>query len=128
MNPSCRRALAALVLILALVVAGLLVAAWATLPLDRTAITIDGDRFSLADLTGTHTVVFFFIAIAAVVFAVLFALAAGAFGLGLGALGLAFGGLVAVGTLALVAAPFVLLAWLVWRLVRSPPAPRAIHS
>ena len=128
MNPSCKRALAALLLIVTLAVVGLMVAAWTMLPLDRTAITVDGDRFSLADLTGTHAVVFLVVAVAAVVFAVLVALAAGAFGLGLGVLGLAFGGFVALGTLALVAAPFVLFAWLVWRIVRSRPAPQPIRS
>ncbi len=127
MSPSWRRALTIVLLAVTLVVAALMVAAWTMLPLDRTAIVIDGDRFSLADLTGTHTAVFFVIAVAVVVFIVLIAIGAGAFGLGLGVLGLAFGGLVTVGTLALVAAPFALVLWLIWRLVRSRPVPLPIR-
>jgi hypothetical protein len=128
MSPSWKRALTMLLLVVTLVVAGLMVAAWSMLPLDRTAIVIDGDRFSLADLTGTHAIVFFVIAVAAVVFAVMVAIAACAFGLGLGALGLAFGGLVTLGTLALVAAPFALVVWLLWRLLRSRRAPTPIRA
>ena len=121
MSPSWRRALTILLLTLTLVVAALMITAWAMLPLDRTAITIDGERFSLADLTGTHAAVAFVIAVAAVVFSLVVAIMAAVFGLGLGAVGLAFGGLVAAGSLALVVAPFALVLWLMWRLVRSRP-------
>jgi hypothetical protein len=123
MSRAWRRAFGILLLILTLVVAALMVTAWTLLPLDRTSISIDGDTFSLADLTGTHTLVFFVIAVAAVVFALVVALACGALGLGLGAIGLAFGIVVTLGSLALVAAPFAFAIWLVWRLVRSSPAP-----
>ena len=128
MSRPWRRAAGILLLILALVVAALMVTAWTMLPLDRTSISIDGDTFSLADLTGTHTLVLFVIAVAAVVFALVVALACGALGLGLGALGLAFGIVVTLGTLALVAAPFAFAVWLVWRLVRPSPAPLPARS
>ena len=121
MSPSWRRVLTILLLTLTAVVAALMIAAWTMLPLDGTAITIDGERFSLADLTGRHAAAVFVIALAAVVFGLVVALVATVFGLGLGAVGLAFGGLVAAGTLALVAAPFALVLWLMWRLVRSRP-------
>ena len=129
MNPSWKRALTLLLLVLSLVVAGLMVAAWTMLPLDQTALTIDGERFSLADLTGTHALVFFVVAVAAVVFALVVALLAGVFGLGLGVIGLAFGLAVTLGALALVASPFILLAWLLWRTVRSrPSAPMVVRT
>ncbi len=128
MSPSWKRALTILLLVVTLVVAGLMVAAWSMLPLAHTSITFDGERFSLADLAGTHAVIFFVIAVAAIVFAVMVAIAAGAFGLGLGILGLAFGGLVTVATLALVAAPFALVLWLLWRLVRSRRTPVSIRT
>ena len=123
MSRSWTRAIGILLLILTLVVAMLVATAWTMLPLDRTSISIDGDTFSLADITGTHTLVFFVIAVAAVVFALVVALACGALGLGLGAIGLAFGIVVTIGSLALVAAPFAFAVWLVWRLLRAAPAP-----
>ena len=123
MSRSWTRAIAILLLILTLVVVMLMATAWTMLPLDRTSISIDGDTFSLVDIIGTHTLVFFVIAVAAVVFALVVALACGALGLGLGAIGLAFGIVVTLGTLALVAAPFAFAVWLVWRLLRSSPAP-----
>ncbi|MEO7115745.1 MAG: hypothetical protein ABIZ18_07785 [Caldimonas sp.] len=128
MSPSWKRALVILLLVVTLVVAGLMVAAWSMLPLAHTSITFDGDRFSLADLASTHAVVFFAIAVVAVVFAVMVAIAAGAFGLGLGLLGLAFGGLVTVGTLALVAAPFALVVWLLWRLTHPRASTTPIRT
>ena len=121
MNPSWKRGLTILMLIVILVAVGLLATAWSMFPLDRTSVTIDGESFSLADLGAAHSIVVFVVALAAVVFAVLVALAAGAFGLGVGALGLAFGLAVTVGVLALVASPFLLFAWLMWRLVRARP-------
>ena len=75
MSRPWRRAIGILLLILTLVVAALMATAWMTLPLDRTTISIDGDTFSLADLTGTHALVFFVVAVAAVVFALVLALA-----------------------------------------------------
>ncbi len=122
MSSSWKRALTILLLTLIAVVAGLMVAAWTMLPLDQAALTIEGERFSLADLSGTHAVVFFVIAVAAVVFALVVAIMAGALGLGLGVVGLAFGLAVAIGSLALVASPFIFFVWLVWRLVRTRPA------
>ncbi len=124
MRTAWPRAVAVLLLIFVLVVALVLAAAWAAIPFDGTTITVDGETFRLADLTGSHPVVFFTIAVAAVVFALLVALSATAFGLGLGALGLAFGLLVTLGTVALVAAPFALALWLLWRLARPRPATR----
>ena len=128
MSRPWRRAFGILLLILTLVVAALLVAGWTMLPLDSTAITIDGETFSLADLTGTHAVVFFVVAVAAVVFALVVALAAGAFGLGLGALGLAIGMAVTLGVLTLVASPFLLFVWLLWRALRTRRAPVVAHT
>jgi hypothetical protein len=128
MSPTWKRALGILLLILTLVVVALMATAWALLPLDRTAITIDGDTFSLADLTGGHAIIFFVVAVAVVVFALVLAITAGALGLGLGVIGLAFGLVVTLGTLALVAAPFAFVVWLVWRLVRTASAPAPARS
>ncbi len=129
MNPSWKRALTILLLTVTVIVAGLMVAAWSMLPLDRTAVTIEGETFSLADLTGTDAIVFFVIAVAAVVFAVMVAIAAGAFGLGVGALGLALGLAITLAALAFVASPFIVFAWLAWRALRHRPvAPRIVST
>ena len=127
MSPSWKRALTALVLVVALVVAGLLAAAWSMLPLDGTALVLDGERFSLADLHGTRAALFSAVVVAVVVAVVSAAIVAGVVGLGVGLLSLAFGGVVVVGTLAIVALPFALAAWLVWRLVRARPAPLVVR-
>ena len=123
MSPSWRRALGIVLLILTLMVAALMVAAWTLLPLDHTSITIGGETYSLADLSGTNVVAFFVIAVVVVVFALVAAIGATVFGLGIGALGVAFGLVVTIGTLALVASPFALVIWLVWRFVRTRSAP-----
>ena len=128
MSPSLKRVLAILLLVLMLVVAGVIAAAWALLPLDSTVVTIDGERFAFGELSGTASVVFVVIAVAVVVFALVAAITAGVFGLGLGVLGLAFGGLVTLATLAFVAAPIVLVGWLIWRAARTRPAPVAMRS
>jgi hypothetical protein len=128
MSPTWKRALGILLLILTLVVVALMATAWALLPLDRTSVTIDGDTFALADLTGGHATIFFVVVVAVVVFALALALVAGAFGLGLGVIGLTFGLVVTIGTLALVAAPFAFVVWLVWRLVRTASAPVPARS
>jgi hypothetical protein len=123
MSPSWRRALGIMLLILTLLVAALMVAAWTLLPLDHTSITIDGETYSLADLSGTNVVAFFVITVVVVVFALVAAIGAAVFGLGIGVLGIAFGLVVTVGTLALVASPFALVIWLIWRFVRTRSAP-----
>ena len=128
MSLSWKRSLGILLLVLTLFVAALMVAAWTMLPLALTSITIDGETFSLADLTGTHAVAFFVFCVAVGVFALVAAIASAVFGLGLGAIGLAFGLVVTLGTLALVASPFALVVWLLWRLVRIRPAPVAARS
>ena len=128
MSRSWKRALTVLALILTVVVAALLATAWTVAPLDSTAITIDGDTFSLANLTGADAVVFFVVAVAALVFALVVALAAGAVGLGLGALGLALGLAVTLGVLTLVASPFLLFVWLLWRGLRTRRMPVPAHS
>jgi hypothetical protein len=123
MSPSWRRALGIVLLILTLMVAALMVAAWTLLPLDHTSITIGGETYSLADLSGTNVVAFFVIAVVVVVFALVAAIGAAVFGLGIGVLGVAFGLVVTIGTLALVASPFALVIWLIWRFVRTRAAP-----
>jgi hypothetical protein len=120
---SWNRALAMLVLVVAVVIAMLMAAAWTMLPLDNVALTVHGETFSLADLHGTSAVLFFVIAVAAVLFALVATVFAVVVGLCFGAMGLAIGLLATVASLALVAAPFALIVWLVWRIVRARPAP-----
>lgn len=120
---SWHRALALLLLVLAVTIAALIAAAWTILPLDNVSVTWHGETFSLADLHGMSAGLFFVVAVGAVVLAFLVVMAAVVVGLGFGAIALALGMLVAVASLALVAAPFALIAWLVWRLLRTRPAP-----
>jgi hypothetical protein len=122
-STSWSRAAAMLLLVLALVIAALLVAAWTILPLDDVGLTLNGETFSLADLHGTSAVLFFVATVAVVIFAFVAVMVAIVVGLGFGAIGLAIGLVAAIASLALVAAPFVLIAWLVWRALRSRPAP-----
>jgi hypothetical protein len=119
---SWHRAVALLLLVLAVMIAALIAAAWTVLPLDNIAVTWHGETFSLADLNGMSEVLFFIVAVGAVVLVFLAVMAAVIVGLGFGAIGLALGMAATVAALALVAAPFVLLAWLVWRLLRTRPA------
>ena len=100
----------------------LMALAWTMLPLDGVALRVHGESFSLADLQGTQAVLFFVLAVAAVVIGTLAVLAMIAVGLCLGALGLAVGLLATAGSLALVVAPFALVGWLLWRLLRTRPA------
>ncbi len=116
------RLLAILLFVLTIVVAVLLSSAWTLVPLEGVALTLHGQTFSLADLHGAQAILFFVLAVAGVVIAVVAALAMIAVGLAVGALGLALGVLTTIGSLALVAAPFALIGWLLWRLVRERPA------
>jgi hypothetical protein len=120
---SWHRVVALLLLALAVVIGALVAAAWAILPLDNVSVTWHGDTFSLADLHGTNALLFFIVVVAALLFALVAAMLAIVVGLGFGAIGMAVGTLAMVASLALVAAPFVLIAWLVWRLLRTRPAP-----
>jgi hypothetical protein len=117
------RALAILLLALIVVVTALMAAAWTMLPLEHTALTLHGETFSLADLQGWSAVLFFILAVAAVVIVLVVALALVVVVLGFGALGIAVGLLVTVAALALVAAPFALVVWAAWQLVRTRPTP-----
>jgi len=125
---SWSRAAAVLLLVFALVIAVLLAAAWAILPVDDIGLTLNGETFSLADLHGTSAVLFFVAAVAAVIFALVAAMVALAVGLCFGALGLAIGLVATIASLTLVAAPFALVAWLVWRALRPRPAPAITGS
>ena len=122
-STSWSRAAAMLLLVLALVIAALLVAAWTFLPLDDVGLTVHGETFSLADLHGTSAVLFFVAVVATGIFALVR-------GDGRGRRrpvlrrdrpGDRPGG--GDRALALVAAPFVLIGWLVWRALRTRPAP-----
>lgn len=117
------RGVAILLVSLFLVVSVVLAMAWYALPLEGITITADGETFSLVELIrGPRGVVLFFVAVAAVVVAIVAALTMAVVGLGFGALGLAFGLITALASLALVAAPFVLIGWLLWRLFHQRPS------
>ena len=122
------RALAIGLLMLTVVVTILMAAAWTTLPLDRVSLDLHGETFSLADLAGTHAFLFFVGAVAAVAIALVAAFALTVFGLCLGALGIAVGLVATIASLALVVAPFALIGWLLWRLLRGRPAPAIATS
>ena len=109
-------AAALLVLVIAIVVvAAAIAAAWAAWPLDGTTLWIDGEHFSLADLSGGHAAAAFAIALVAALVAVVV-------GIGFGVVGMAFGVLSAAASVALVLSPFVLVGWLLWRLLGNRSA------
>ena len=121
MNPWFRAA-AILLLVLAVVVAAVLAAAWAVLPLDGVTVTIDGETFSPADLSGAQLAAAFAIALVVSLAALIVGALAVAFALVVAALSVGVGVLATAASLALVALPFVLVGWLVWRLFRRPRA------
>ena len=122
------RAFAIGLVVLTAIVTLLMAAAWTALPLEHVAITLHGETFSLADLSGSSAVLVFVLAVTAVVLAVLAGLAAAVVGLSVGAIGVAFGLLVTVATLAVVASPFALIVWLIWRALRPRPAPAVVAA
>jgi len=123
MIASWTRAAAIALLVLTTLVAVLIAAAWSALPLDRYALHLDGETISLAELNGTRALLVFVGCVAAVVLAIVAALLMVIVGLGVGAVGVAIGLLVTAASVAMVVAPFVLVAWGVWRLVRGRPSP-----
>jgi hypothetical protein len=127
MNRWWSRAATALAL-LAMVVAALLAVAWLAFPLDGTTITIDGETFSLANLSGWQVVAIFAFGVAVALAALLVAAVAVLLALVVAVLGIAVGVLATVASLALVASPFLLIGWLVWRAVRKPRPAAAVAA
>ena len=83
-----------MMLVLVVVIGAAIAVLWLALPLDGTTISIDGESFSLANLSGGELALAFVAAI-----------------------------LASLAALAIVASPFILVGWLVWRAVRRrPPA------
>jgi len=116
------RGVTILLVVLTVVVSAVIAIAWFALPLDGVTVTTGGQTYSLAEqMHGPRGVVFFIIAVAAVVVAIVAALSMVVVGLGFGVIGMAFGVLTALASLAIVAAPFVLVGWLLWRFFRERP-------
>jgi len=112
----------ALLAVLTVVVSVAMAIAWFALPLEGITVTAGGETYALVDLLhGPRGVVFFFVAVAAVVIAIVAALSMAVVGIGFGALGLVFGLLTALASLVAVAAPFALIGWLLWRYFRQRP-------
>ena len=122
------RAVAIALLGLTALVTLLMAFAWTMLPLDTVAVRLHDETFSLADLQGAQAALFFVLAVAAVVLGTLAVLATIAFGLCLAAIGLAIGALATAASLALFIAPFALILWLLWRLLRTPPTARVVAA
>jgi len=113
----------ALLAVLTVVVSVAMAIAWFALPLEGITVTAGGETYALVDLLhGSRGVVFFFVAVAAVVIAIVAALSMAVVGIGFGALGLVFGLLTALASLVAVAAPFALIGWLLWRYFHRRPA------
>ena len=109
-------------LVLVIVVAAIVAALWLALPLVSTTISIDGESFSLAKLSGGELALAFVAAVLASLAALAVGALATALGLAAGALGIGIGLLVTVAVLALLASPFLVVGWLVWRAARRPRA------
>jgi hypothetical protein len=108
-------------LVLVVVIGAAIAALWLALPLDSTTISIDGESFSLANLSGGELALAFVAAILASLAALAIGALAAVLGIAAGALGIGLGVLAAVSALAIVASPFLLVGWLVWRAVRRRP-------
>ena len=109
-------------LVLVIVVAAIVAALWLALPLVSTTISIDGESFSLANLSGGELALAFVAAVLASLAALAVGAVATALGLAAGALGIGIGLLATVAVLALLASPFLVVGWLVWRAARRPRA------
>jgi hypothetical protein len=109
-------------LVVALILGATIAALWLALPLEGTTISIDGETFSLANLSGGELALAFVAAVLASLLALAIGALAAVLGLAAGAIGIGLGILAAVAALALVASPFLLIGWLVWRAVRGPRA------
>ena len=118
-------AAATALLLLAIVVTRALAVAWQALPLDGTTITIDGERFSLGSLSGGHAAAAFAIGVVVTMAALVVAAVAIVFAIVVAALGVGLGVVATVASLALVASPFLIVGWLVWRAVRRDRAAAA---
>jgi hypothetical protein len=117
------RGVTVLLLLLTVVVSVVMAVAWFALPLDGVTVSMNGQTYSVVDMMhGPRGVVFFVAAVAAAVIAIVAALSMVVVGIGFGAIGLVFGLLTALTSLVLVASPFVLIGWLLWRLLRQRPA------
>jgi hypothetical protein len=123
MITSLARGVAIALLVLIAAATMLILTAWTTLPLDRVTVAIDGETHSLADLQGGHAAAFLAAAVALLVVAPIATGLAIGVGLAFAALGIATGLAAAAAALALAASPLLLLGWLLWRLLRSRPAP-----
>ena len=82
-----------MMLVLVVVIGAAIAVLWLALPLDGTTISIDGESFSLANLSGGELALAFVAAI-----------------------------LASLAALAIVASPFILVGWLVWRAVHRRPS------
>ena len=111
-----------MMLVLIVVIGAAIAVLWMALPLDAATITIDGERFSLANLSGGELALAFVAAILASLAALAIGALAALLGVVAGAFGIGLGVLAAVSALAIVASPFILVGWLVWRAVRRRPA------
>jgi len=111
-----------MMLVLIVVIGAAIAVLWMALPLDAATITIDGERFSLANLSGGELALAFVAAILASLAALAIGALAAVLGIAAGALGIGLGVLAAVSALAIVGSPFLLVGWLVWRAVRRRPA------
>jgi hypothetical protein len=108
-------------LALVVAVAAAVAALWLALPLVSTTISIDGETFSLANLSGGELALAFVAAILASLAALAVGALATALGLAAGAFGIGLGVLATVAVVAIVSSPLLLVGWLVWRAVRRRP-------
>ena len=115
--------------LIAIVGLGILAAiAWSVWPLDGTTFAIDRESIALSGLQGWHPLAAVAFGVVAAIVGICIAILAVSFALLCTALGLGLALLAVAGSLGLVAAPFLLIGWLVWRLARPRPAPAASPS
>jgi hypothetical protein len=114
--------------VLGIVVAGAAALAWNALPLDGTTVWIDGESFSLAERGGAPAVAGFASAFVVSLAALALAACGVAVGLAAAAIGIGIGVLATAASLALIASPFLLVGWLLWRVLRKPASSAPVAS
>lgn len=101
---------------------------WATLPLDRTMLTLDGETVALSGLDGWRAV----LVVAAIFLALLIAVIVAAAAIVVAVLAAAFAAALAVAvvlaTLAITASPAILILWLLYVALRAGRAPKALTA
>jgi hypothetical protein len=122
------RALGTLILLPLVALVVVLAFLWSMASLDPMSITIDGETVALSGVSGWHAALLVTALVVAVLLGLVIAALIVVFVLGVTAFGIVVAILATVTALAILSSPLLLIGWLIWRLVRPAPVPRAVAA